>query len=1036
MRKLKLLMLIGFLLSIQLLQAQSTVTGKVVDAKDGTPVPGVSVKPKGSNTGTATGVDGTFKLNVDKKSKTLIFSSVGYNDQEVAISEKDLVISMVSSDKSLSEVVVVGYGTKIKRDITGAIAKVGAKEIGNTPVTSFEAALEGRAAGVFIEQQNGKLGQGIKVRVRGAASVSAGSEPFYVLDGIPLTVTNLSSNGAATNPLADINPNDIESIEVLKDASSAAIYGARASNGVVLITTKKGKVGRSKIEFGFYTGSQKPTRKMEFMNSEEYVAFTRQSAIGAGKKDFAANPGNFTSLQAAIDAEILFVESRLTRYSAGNTDWQTAKINTDWQALAFQDAPITQYDLSFSGGNDKTLFYMGGQYLDQDGIMVRNAYKRYSARVNLENKVRDWLTMGMSMNFARSINNRITNDNGFATPLQLVALSPITPAIDPRTGLTSGALDLATGLPNSNYPVYYNPILSVENATYETIVNRTIGNLFANATIYRGLSFRSEFAMDQLNQTEEGWNGRLTRRNTGATFGNGFFTADQILNINTNNYFRYSTTLKKLHDIDAVVGMSYQNSKSQNETGSARDFPSDAFHKLNSASTKTDASSSETQFTFLSYFARANYKFDNKFLLALSGRFDGSSRFGKNHRYGFFPAASAGWILSEENFLAKLKWLNFLKLKVGYGLTGNSEIGNFPSRGLFSGNGAYAGQPGTRPSQLANPDLKWESTTSTDVGLEFSIFNNRITVETDYYIRHTKDLLLNKEVQGTSGFSTQTANLGNLDNKGFEFTLNTENLNFKNFRWSSSLNFATNKNKITNLIGQTLGGGVNKAKEGYALGTFFAREFAGADPATGDAIWYKNTLLADGKRDRTTTNDYNQATDVELGNPNPKFIYGFRNDFTYKGIELDVLIQGVHGNKIFLAGGQYFSASASNGFDNQTRDQLKAWKNPGDITMVPEARAFYANGVNASSRYISDGSYLRLKSVVLSYSLPPSLLRKAKLDRVKVYVRGQNLLTHTKYIGWDPEVNADAFASNISQGNDFYSAPQVKTIIFGITIGL
>lgn len=1034
MRKSKLLMLIGFLMSIQLLHAQTTVTGKVVDAKDGTPIAGVTVKPKGSNTGTATDMDGTFKLTVNKKSKTLIFSSVGYNDQEVAISEKDLSVSMVSSDKSMSEVVVVGYGTKIKRDLTGAIAKVGAKEIGNTPVTSFEAALEGRAAGVFVEQQNGKLGQGIKVRVRGAASVSAGSEPFYVLDGIPLTVTNLSSNGAATNPLSDINPNDIESIEVLKDASAAAIYGARASNGVVLITTKKGKAGKSKIEFGFFTGSQKPTRKMEFMNAAEYVAFTRQSAIGAGKKDFAA--GLYPTLQLAIDAETAFVESRLTRYSAGNTDWQTAKVNTDWQALAFQDAPITQYDLTFSGGNDKTLFYMGGQYLDQTGIMARNSYKRYSGRLNLENKVRDWLTMGMNLNFARSINNRITNDNGFATPLQLVALSPITPTIDPRTGLTSGALDLATGLPNTNYPVYYNPILSVENGTYGTTVNRTIGNIFANATIYRGLTFRSEFAMDQLNQTEEGWNGRLTRRNTGATFGNGFFTADQILNINTNNFFRYNTTIKKLHDLDAVAGMSYQKYISKDETGSARDFPSDAFHKLVSASTKTDASSSETEFSFVSYFARANYKFNNKYLLALSGRFDGSSRFGKNERYGFFPAASAGWILSEENFLSKVKWLNFLKLRLGYGLTGNSEIGNFPSRGLYSGNGAYGGQPGTRPFQIPNPDLKWESTTSTDVGLEFSIFNNRITIETDYYIRNTKDLLLNREVPGITGFSVQTSNLGKLDNKGFEFTINTENLNFKNFRWSSSINFSANKNKIKNLNGQVLGGGINKAKEGYPIGVFFGREFAGADPANGDAIWYKNTLLADGKRDRTTTNDFNQATDVELGNPNPKFIYGFRNDFTYKGIELDVLLQGVHGNKIYLAGGQYFSASASNGFDNQTRDQLQAWKNPGDVTMVPEARAFYANGVNASSRYLTDGSYLRLKSATLSYSLPQSILRKARVDKIRVYVRGQNLFTSTKYKGWDPEVNSDAFATNIVQGNDFYSAPQVRAIVFGITVGL
>src|SRR5258706_7972985 len=767
MRKNVCLLLAGLLVSAQLLWAQNkiTVTGKVTEA-NGTPIPGVSVKAKGSNTGTFTDPDGNFKIIVDQKTKTLLFSSVGYNEQEVAIvAGKEISIAMIQSEKSLSEVLVVGYGTKIKRDVTGSIAKVGAKEIGNTPITSFEGALQGRAAGVFVEQQNGKLGQGIKIRVRGSASVTAGNEPLYVLDGIPLITTNLSSNGAATDPLADINPNDIESVDILKDASAAAIYGSRASNGVVLITTKKGKAGKSKIEFGLFTGLQKPTRLMEFMNSQEYVEFNRQAAIGAGRQDFIN--GLYPTLAAAIAAETATVESRLTRYSAGNTDWQTYKINTDWQALAFQDAPITQYDLNFSGGNDKTLFYMVGQYLDQPGIMVRNFYKRYSGRLNLENKVRDWLTMGINLAFTRSNNKRISNDNAFATPLQLVALSPITPAIDPRTGLTSGALDLATGLPNSNYPVYYNPILSVENGSYSTLVNRTIGNLFANATIYKGLSFRSEFAIDQLNQTEESYNGRATRRNSGSTFGTGFTSSDQILNLNTNNFFKYSTSIKKAHDIDAVLGTSFQSYKSQNQTGSARDFPSDAFQKLANAATKTDASSSETEFTFLSYFARANYKYNGKYLLALSGRFDGSSRFGKNNKYGFFPAVSAGWILSEEKFLSNVKWLNYLKLKASWGLTGNSEIGNFAARGLYSGNGAYAGNPGTRPTQIPNPDLKWESTTSTDVGLEFSIFNSRVTVETDYYLRNTKDLLLNVEIPGTSGFATQLQNIGKMDNTRF-----------------------------------------------------------------------------------------------------------------------------------------------------------------------------------------------------------------------------------------------------------------------------
>jgi TonB-dependent starch-binding outer membrane protein SusC len=1025
MRKLKLLLLSSLILLTQQLWAQTkTVTGKVTDSKDGTPLAGVSVKPKGTNTGTSTGIDGSFTLSVSEKTKTLVLSYVGYNDIEVSISGLDIAASMVQSDKSLSEVIVVGYGTKLKRDVTGAVSKVGAKELNNTPVTSFESALQGRAAGVQVTQQNGKLGQGINIRIRGSASVTAGNEPLYVVDGIPVITTNLSSNGAQTNPLSDISINDIESIEILKDASSAAIYGSRASNGVVLITTKKGKAGKSKIEFGYFTGTQKPTGKVDFLNAQEYVEYFGLAAAAAKRLD------------PSFDY-VAFNTARMTRYSAGNTDWQTFKTNTNWQDQAFQKAPISQYDINFSGGNDQTTFYMGGQYLDQNGIIVRNNLKRYNGRLNLEHKVRKWLALGMNMSFARTINERVSNDNAFSTPLQIVALSPITPLIDPRTGLTSGALDNATGKPNTNYPVYYNPLLSVENAQYTTITNRTLGNLFANVTLMKGLTFRSEFGMDQLNQNEESYNGKLTARNLGVPNGQGFNSSDQILNFNTNNFVRYNTTFGEYHDFDVVAGTSFQEFNLKSNSASGEQFPSDAFKKITSAASKTDASSTETQFSFLSYFARANYKYKDKYLLALSGRYDGSSRFGKNNRYGFFPAASAGWILSEEKFLQNIKWLSFLKLKASYGLTGNGEIGNFASRGLWSGDAGFGGIPGTRPSQIPNPDLKWENTASFDLGFETGLFKNRLSLEVDVYKRNTTDLLLNVEVPGSSGFAAQLQNKGKLENKGIEFTLNSENIVTKNFRWSTSINFGLNRNKVTDLNGQEIGGGQNRAKEGQPLGVFVAREFAGADPATGDALYIKNTLLADGKRDRTTTNDYNAAEEVVIGNPNPDFIYGFRNTFTYKGIDLDVFLQGVQGNNLYYGGGQYMSASGSNGYDNQTKDQLNAWKKPGDITNVPEARLFGANGVDPSSRYIADGSFLRVKAVTLGYNLPKTLISRLHLDRVRIYARAQNLFTFTNYKnGWDPEVNADYQAGNINQGVDFYSAPQLKTIVFGLNIGL
>ena len=1030
------------LLSAHWADAQTkSVTGKVLDGKDGSPLTGVTVKARGANAATTTDATGAFSLTVPAKTKSVDISYIGFQDQEVAITGAPLSVVMAQSEKSLNEVLVVGYGTSLKRDLTGSVSKVGAKELTNTPVTSFENALQGRAAGVFVEQSNGKVGQGITVRIRGSASVTAGNDPLYVVDGIPLqTDVNLSSNGARTNLLSDLNTNDIESVEILKDASAAAIYGSRGSNGVVLITTKKGKSGKSKIEFGYFTGQQDPTHKRGFMNAEQYVNYFYQAAKGAGVYDFRNNISGYASEKDAIDDYTAFVDSRLTRYSAGNTDYKTFKVNTDWESEAFQKAPISQYDINFSGGNDKTLFFMGGQVLDQTGIIVRNGFKRYSARLNIEHKVRDWLTMGMNMNFVRSINKRVSNDDAFSTPLQIVALSPITPLIDPRTGLTSGALDNNTGRPNTNFPVYYNPLLSVQNGSYNTTVNRTLGNLFANATLTKGLIFRTELGMDQMNQNEENYNGRLTARNSGVPSGSGFYSTDQILNINTNNYFNYKHQFGELHSFDATAGMSYQDWQIASARAEGEQFPSDSYKKLASAASKTNATSTSSAWRLVSYFARANYKFRDKYLLSASVRDDGSSRFGKSNRYGIFPAGSAAWILSEEKFLNNVKWLSFLKLKASYGLTGNSSIPDFASRQLYSGNAAYGGLPGQHPTQLGNDQLKWESTASADVGLEGAVFNNRLSFEVDYYQRNTRDLLLDVTIPGTTGFRSQIQNIGKLKNNGIEVTLNSENVITKNFRWSTSINFAANRNKITYLGGQEIGT-LNRAKEGQPLGVFIAREFAGADPANGDALYVKNTKNADGTLDKSTTNDYNEAEDVVIGNPNPDFIYGMRNYFSYKTFDLEVLLQGVQGNELFNGGGQYMSSSGSNGFDNQTLDQLGAWKQKGDVTRVPEARLFFPNGTDNSSRYISDGSYLRVKAITFGYNLPPSILSKIKLDRVRLYFRGQNLFTITNYKGWDPEVTTDYQATtnqdaNINRGVDFYSAPQLKTFVFGINIGL
>src|SRR5215831_14693114 len=757
MRKTLLLLCSTVFLFGHVLAQSHAVSGKVTDEK-GSPVANASVVAKGLSLGTTTGKDGNFSLTIPDNVRSLIISAVTMEAVEIVIGTKTTFnVSLKPADKNLQEVVVVGYGTKLKREVTGSIATVGAKEIANTPATSFETAIQGRAAGVFVSQQNGKLGQGINIRVRGASSVTAGNEPLYVIDGIPVTTDNLSSNGAPTNALSDFNMNDIESIQILKDASSTAIYGASASNGVVLITTKKGKAGTSRIDFSFYTGSQKPTGNREFMNSNQYVAYETQAAMGAANQDFLR--GLYPTLAAAQAAYTSTVNSRLTRYSAGNNDWQTGKVFTDWQQQAYQHAPVSQYDLNLSGGSDKTKFYISGQYLDQTGIIVRNSLNRYSTRINIDHQMKDWLTVGVNLSFAKTNNYRVSNDNAFATPLQLVALSPITPLIDPRTGLASGALDLATGNPNTKYPVYYNPLLSVLDASYKTFVNRTFGTAYARIIFTKNLSFRSEFGLHQLNQVEETYSGKLTSRNSGVPNGTGSYLTTLALNYTTNNYFDYKRSFG-LHDVDVVAGMSFTSRQIDYSNAAGQAFPSDAYQKLINAATKSQASTSSTSNTLLSYFSRVAYSYNSKYLLNFTARIDGSSRVGPNQRYGAFYGISGGWIITQEPFMNNISWLNSLKLKAGYAGNGNDRISDFAAKGLFSGNAPYGGQAGQHPTQLPNPDLKWETTYGSDIGLEAAIVHNRITIELDYYDRETRDLLLNREVPGTSGFAIQTQNVG------------------------------------------------------------------------------------------------------------------------------------------------------------------------------------------------------------------------------------------------------------------------------------
>ena len=1012
-------MCLSLIIVLQLSAQERVVSGKVTSAEDGSSLPGVNVVLVGTAGGTVTDVEGNYKLSVPASGGVLRFSFIGLVSQEIQIgSSTNIDVGMAQDVQQLSEVVVVGYGTQIKQDLTGNIAQIKGSELRSIPVASFDQAIQGKAAGVFVEAGTGKLGQGIKVRIRGSSSVSAANQPLYVIDGMPITSSSQSSAEGATNPLVDINPNDIESIEILKDASASAIYGSRAANGVVLITTKRGKSGKTNFEIGYFAGFSSETGRREFLNTAEYVQLFTES-----------NGGMTQSLT-----------NRFNRYGAAPpgppaASWATpgapGYVDTNWQDQVFRDdAGINQLDISASGGNEKTKFFISGSNSNQRGIIIGNDLDRINGRINLDHQASDKFNLGINFSIARTFNKRLAEDNNFNTPIQIVALSPMTPVRDPRTDLISGALDLNTGVPNSNYPIYYNPLLDNAYAEQTTLVFRNLGSVYGEYKFTKGLTFRSDFGYDLLTQNEERYFGKETSRNSGAPNGQGNNAWTQVFNFTTNNFLRYQKNIQD-HGLEAVGGITYQESNRKYSNVGAQQFPSNAYQKITSAADITSGTSNESAFSFLSYFARANYKFKDKYLLSLSGRVDGSSRFGADNRYGFFPAASAGWIVSEESFMSNVKVMDFLKLRASYGLTGNAEIGNFAALGLYTGGSGYAGIPGQSASQLENPDLRWEQTAQLDVGIDFGLFESRITGQLDYYAKKTNDLLLNVNLPGNSGFRTQTRNVGELENKGFEIVINTENF-VRDFKWNTSFNFARNRNKILDLQGQIIQGSfISRAQEGEPIGIFFSPKYAGVDPANGDALY----VLVKSDGTQTTTNDYNEATQMKVGDPNPDFIAGLTNTFKYKGVDFSFLFQGVFGNQVYNGGGIFMSANGDF-FDNQTKDQLRRWQKPGDITDVPQARLFGGNGVGESSRYITDGSYIRLRTITLGYNLPASALSKAKLTKLRVYVSGQNLLTFTDYEGWDPEVNSDTYAgNNVNQGIDFYSAPQAKTVTFGINIG-
>jgi TonB-dependent starch-binding outer membrane protein SusC len=897
----KILSFFSILCFCQIIFAQTRqITGKITDAKDSTSIAGATITTKGGKNSVISQKDGTFSIMVDGKDKELTISSLGYANREVNISASSMNIFLTQSSQSLNEVVVVGYGTALKKNLTGSISKVAGSEVENTPTPSFEQAIQGKAPGVVISAGSGKVGNAIQIQIRGVSSISASSQPLYVIDGLPVTSSSITdpisgenlgdATNDATDPMADINPNDIASIEILKDASAAAIYGARAANGVVIITTKKGQAGqKTTFQLDMNKGWSNPERTLTFCNAAQYVSLINIAANDDAQYDFANGISGYSSLQASQAAyQSSYYQYPLDQFALG-TDWQHQAVNTNWQALSFEkNAPSSSVNLSAQGGNDKTKFFVSGFYDTQDAIVIDNKFSRYGGRLNLEQNATDKLSFGINLSVDRSEIDKVDADNSFATPGELVAQLPISPEFDPQTGL----LNTNTLYSNGLFDALYN--------FDRQVTFRTLGNVFANYNILPSLTFRSEFGADILNLAENEFAGKETI--DGAT-GNGTATAlnSQSVNFNTNNYFTYSPKINDNNKLSAVIGTSYEQDDLKKDFVTGQGFPSDAIKDLAGSTIITTGNSTGARYTFLSYFLRANYTLLDKYLLSASIRTDGSSRFSPGNRYGWFPSGSAGWILSEEKFLKNSHFINFLKVRASYGLEGNAEIGEAKFYSLY-GVTNYPDFPGYDPIQLSDPNLKWESTSQTDVGFDFGFLNNRITGTADYYFKHTTNLLLNVNIPATTGYLNVLQNVGSMNNQGEELLLESKNIDDKNFKWTTSFNIAHNTNKVLNIDGQLIEnnfGLTQRVMEGEPIGVFFGQKFLGVDPQNGNAEY----LGTNGK----PTEDYASAARIVLGNSNPTLTGGFTNTFSYKGFDLSVLFTFVSGNDVYNTAGVYMS---------------------------------------------------------------------------------------------------------------------------------
>jgi TonB-linked SusC/RagA family outer membrane protein len=975
-----------------------TLTGRIIDECTRSPLAGATIQIKGSTHKVVTNDKGEFTfITAQHLPLTYVVSYVGYQTIEAIQNEPGLfAITLAQANNKLKDIVVVGYGTQSRKNLASAVSSVNTSQIEDVPAASVDQLLQGKAAGVLASANSPVPGSGIFLRVRGSTSINATNDPLYVVDGVFInnrSLQSVSTGGQVTNPLADLNPADIESIEILKDANATAIYGSRGANGVVLITTKHGKLNsKAKVNIGYYYGSSSARKFWNTLSGPEEGILQNETWANDGKP-YATRP--------------------FRPVSEGGLGLPEEQPTNDRIGIIFQNAPTHNVDISTTGGDAKTSFYVGGNYYDQQSIVKPDAFKRYSVRLNLEHQLRESAKIGFSIDGVKTDRIKSPNNN---VPY----------------GAVNGALYTPSYLPVFNADGSYarpslfeNPYAAIREVNFTDIGTRFTGNGYGEFTLVKGLKFRTSWSIDFNESKEDNFFSSKTYVGQAPTNGSATSAITRNLTLINEQLLTYNKTFNGIHSLSLTAGNTVQKESFEVTSVTGIGFPTDGFSKIASAAIQTGTSSSSDA-GLVSYFSRLNYILDNKYSLDINFRADASSRFGKDHRWGYFPAAGVSWRAGQEEFIRALGIFTDLKFRASYGSTGNQNgIPDFAAKGLWSGGNNYQDVSGTAPIQLANPDLRWETTKQADVGIDAGFLANRITVGFDFYRKYTTNLLLQLPIASQTGYNNIFANAGEMSNEGYELNINSDVFQHKNFTWSLNLNVATNKNKIQKLPAPIIKTGVIILQEGSPLYSFYLHKQFGVDPQTG------NVLFDDLNKDGNVTDADLQI----LGNAWPKYFGGLTNEFTfYKNFDVQASLYYSVGNDIWNNTRYRMGHGGSrNGVFAMLKEELNRWQKPGDITDVPRLTASGNNAAIIPSRFLEDGSFVRLRNLSVGYSFPKSLLNRWRITTLRVYFSATNLFTITKYKGVDPEVNVSNGDQNIL-GYDQAIAPQPRTLQVGFNL--